>query len=117
MRFEHAYLPYGAYWSTPFTKWQGSLSGIHTVDLAARSDPNSVGLARSNRLELEMAVERANESVGVGRLVPVVTATADDGYQCREHEHASEDPHAATVGDHLGGMRMPPSTRIVSAFM
>ncbi len=28
-------IPYGAYWSTPFTKWQGSLAGLHAVALAA----------------------------------------------------------------------------------
>ena len=37
MRFENSYVPYGGYWSTPFCKWQGSLSGIHTVDLAAQA--------------------------------------------------------------------------------
>ncbi len=30
-----AYIPYGAYWSTPFCRWQGSLSGLHSVELAA----------------------------------------------------------------------------------
>jgi acetyl-CoA acetyltransferase family protein len=35
MRFEKAYIPYGGYWSTPFCKWQGSLSTRHAVPLAA----------------------------------------------------------------------------------
>ncbi|MEM7165311.1 MAG: thiolase family protein [Planctomycetota bacterium] len=35
MRFDRTYIPYGAYWSTPFCKWQGSLSGEHSVRLAA----------------------------------------------------------------------------------
>jgi acetyl-CoA acetyltransferase family protein len=35
MRFEKAYIPYGAYWSTPFCKWQGSLSTRNAVPLAA----------------------------------------------------------------------------------
>ena len=30
-----AYIPYGAYWSTPFARWQGSLSGLHSLKLAA----------------------------------------------------------------------------------
>ncbi len=34
MRFEKAYIPYGAYWSTPFCKWQGSLSSTNAVSLA-----------------------------------------------------------------------------------
>jgi len=36
MRFERSYVPYGAYWSTPFTKWQGSLSNLSAVPLAAQ---------------------------------------------------------------------------------
>ncbi len=34
MRFEKAHIPYGAYWSTPFCKWQGSLSNQNAVSLA-----------------------------------------------------------------------------------
>ena len=28
-------IPYGAYWSTPFARWQGSLSHLHSLRLAA----------------------------------------------------------------------------------
>ena len=37
MRFERTYIPYGAYWSTPFSKWQGSLSSVNAVRLAAQA--------------------------------------------------------------------------------
>jgi acetyl-CoA acyltransferase len=30
-----AEIPYGAYWSTPFARWQGSFSGLHSVEFAA----------------------------------------------------------------------------------
>ena len=30
-----AFIPYGAYWSTPFAKWQGSLAHLHSLKLAA----------------------------------------------------------------------------------
>jgi acetyl-CoA acetyltransferase family protein len=30
-----SYIPYGAYWSTPFAKWQGSLAHLHAVKFAA----------------------------------------------------------------------------------
>ncbi len=30
-----AEIPYGAYWSTPFTRWQGSFAGLHAVRFAA----------------------------------------------------------------------------------
>ncbi|ANM30322.1 acetyl-CoA acetyltransferase [Acidobacteria bacterium Mor1] len=37
MKFDNAFIPYGGYWSTPFTKWQGSLSNSHAVELAAQA--------------------------------------------------------------------------------
>jgi len=33
--FKNAYIPYRAYWSTPFAKWQGSLSNLHGLLFAA----------------------------------------------------------------------------------
>ena len=30
-----AVIPYGAYWSTPFTRWQGSLAHLHAIEFAA----------------------------------------------------------------------------------
>ncbi|MDP6475032.1 MAG: thiolase family protein [Alphaproteobacteria bacterium] len=30
-----AQIPYGAYWSTPFARWQGSLANLNSVELAA----------------------------------------------------------------------------------
>lgn len=35
MRFEKTYIPYGAYWSTPFCKWQGSFAPLHPIRFAA----------------------------------------------------------------------------------
>lgn len=37
MRFQNTYIPYGAYWSTPFCKWQGSLSTLNAVHVAAQA--------------------------------------------------------------------------------
>ncbi|MBB6093819.1 acetyl-CoA acetyltransferase family protein [Povalibacter uvarum] len=34
-RFADVEIPYGAYWSTPFAKWQGALQHLHSVRLAA----------------------------------------------------------------------------------
>lgn len=31
----HAEIPYGAYWSTPFVRWQGSFSHLHSIEFAA----------------------------------------------------------------------------------
>ena len=32
---EYAYIPYGGYWSTPFTRWQGSFAHLHSLRFAA----------------------------------------------------------------------------------
>ncbi len=36
MALENAYIPYGGYWSSPFCRWQGSLAGFHSIELAAQ---------------------------------------------------------------------------------
>ncbi len=33
--FENSFIPYGAYWSTPFVKWQGNFAGLHPLKFAA----------------------------------------------------------------------------------
>jgi len=35
MRFEKAYIPYGAYWCSPFCRWQGSIGHLHSLKFAA----------------------------------------------------------------------------------
>ena len=35
MAYERVFIPYGAYWSTPFARWQGSLAQHHSLELAA----------------------------------------------------------------------------------
>jgi acetyl-CoA acetyltransferase family protein len=35
MRFAKSFVPYGAYWSTPFCKWQGSLAHLNATAFAA----------------------------------------------------------------------------------
>jgi hypothetical protein len=30
-----AYVPYGAYWSSPFARWQGAFAGLHALEFAA----------------------------------------------------------------------------------
>ncbi len=36
MALSRAFVPYGAYWSSPFCRWQGGLAGAHSVELAAQ---------------------------------------------------------------------------------
>ena len=35
MLFERSYIPYDAYWSTPFCRWQGSFAHMHSMEFAA----------------------------------------------------------------------------------
>jgi acetyl-CoA acetyltransferase len=37
MAFTKAYIPYGGYWSSPFSRWQGSLANDHALELAAKT--------------------------------------------------------------------------------
>jgi acetyl-CoA acetyltransferase family protein len=36
MALEKTFIPYGAYWSSPFCRWQGSVAHFHSMELAAR---------------------------------------------------------------------------------
>ena len=35
MSFENVFIPYGAYWSTPFCRWQGSFAHLHSLKFGA----------------------------------------------------------------------------------
>jgi len=35
MQFNHVFIPYGFYWSTPFTRWQGNFAQQHPMLFAA----------------------------------------------------------------------------------
>jgi len=37
MPLQNSYIPYRAYWSSPFCRWQGALSQINSVELLARA--------------------------------------------------------------------------------
>ncbi|MCM2252965.1 MAG: thiolase family protein [Ramlibacter sp.] len=46
-----AEIPYGAYWSTPFARWQGSFSNLHSLEFAAH-----VARAELGRRRLDPAI-------------------------------------------------------------
>ena len=35
MQFNHVFIPYGSYWSTPFVRWQGNFAQLHPMMFAA----------------------------------------------------------------------------------
>jgi len=37
MVFDKTYIPYGCYWSSPYSRWQGSLAHLHPMKLAAQT--------------------------------------------------------------------------------
>ncbi|MDK3018636.1 thiolase family protein [Pseudodonghicola flavimaris] len=57
-----AEIPYGAYWSTPFAKWQGSFAGLHSIEFAAH-------VARRELAARDIAPERIDYGV-LGTSVP-----------------------------------------------
>ena len=57
-----AHIPYGAYWSTPFAKWQGSLAHLNAIELAAAT-------ARRELARRAIAPERIDFAV-LGTTIP-----------------------------------------------
>ena len=57
-----AEIPYGAYWSTPFARWQGSLAHLHSVEFAAH-------VAQAELARRGIAPERIDHGV-LGLSVP-----------------------------------------------
>ena len=51
-----AYIPYGGYWSTPFAKWQGTLSHLNSVELAAHVAKDELDKREINPADFDMAV-------------------------------------------------------------
>ena len=51
-----AYIPYGGYWSTPFAKWQGSLSHLNSVEFAAHVAANELARREIPADGFDMAV-------------------------------------------------------------
>jgi acetyl-CoA acetyltransferase len=57
-----AEIPYGAYWSTPFARWQGSLAHLHSIEFAAH-------VARGELARRGIPAERIDHGV-LGMSVP-----------------------------------------------
>src|SRR3989304_6048467 len=66
MRFENAYIPYGAYWSTPFCKWQGSFATLHPIAFAAEVSRRALA---ERRLPLE-----SFDALFLGQTVPAMSS-------------------------------------------
>jgi acetyl-CoA acyltransferase len=51
-----AYIPYGGYWSTPFAKWQGTLSHLNSVEFAAWVAKDELGRREIDPASFDTAV-------------------------------------------------------------
>lgn len=56
MNFDRVEIPYGAYWSTPFAKWQGSLQHLHAMKFAAWVAKNELGRRRIDAQSFDTGV-------------------------------------------------------------
>jgi len=84
MRFENAYIPYGAYWSTPFCKWQGSFAALHPIRFAAEVTCRAMaerGLdpAAFDALYLGMTIPAPNSFYGAPWLAGLIGAEGITG--------------------------------------
>lgn len=62
MKFNHVFLPYSGYWSTPFCRWQGSFRHLHPIPFAADVARRALG---ERKLD-----PRTFDSLVVGMTVP-----------------------------------------------
>jgi acetyl-CoA acetyltransferase len=56
MRFQRSFIPYGAYWSTPFCKWQGSFSHLNAIAFAADTAKRALALRKVDVATLDGVV-------------------------------------------------------------
>lgn len=84
MRFEHAYIPYGAYWTTPFARWQGSFAGLHPLrfaaDVARRAlEERKIPIAAFDSLHLGTTVPAPSSFYGAPWLAALIGAARISG--------------------------------------
>jgi acetyl-CoA acetyltransferase len=71
----NAFIPYGAYWSTPFARWQGSLAHLHSLKLAARTATQALQARKFPMAEIDLGI--------LGITVPQTSSFT----ACRGHRH------------------------------
>jgi len=84
MALEKAYIPYGAYWSSPFCRWQGSLGHLHSMSLAAQVarrflDERKIPAESFDRLVLGMTVTQRQDFYGAPWLAGMIGAPGISG--------------------------------------
>jgi acetyl-CoA acetyltransferase family protein len=84
MNFKKAYIPYDAYWSTPFCRWQGNFSHLHSMAFAAETCKRAL-LARTfspetfDGIVLGMTVPQKNSFYGAPWMAGMIGAKGITG--------------------------------------
>ena len=66
-----AEIPYGAYWSTPFTRWQGAFAHLHSVEFAAHVAKREA--AGEKLVDVEIAAQnQRGENIQLGKATVVL---------------------------------------------
>jgi acetyl-CoA acetyltransferase family protein len=81
---EKTYIPYGAYWSTPFCRWQGALAQAHAIELAAEVARESLAARKVDPksfdgVVLGMTIPQPSSFYGAPWLAAMVGATGITG--------------------------------------
>jgi len=79
-----AEIPYGAYWSTPFARWQGSLAHLHSIEFAAHVAQRELARRRidASRFDygvLGFSVPQAHSFYGMPWLMGLAGASQSGG--------------------------------------
>ena len=87
-----AEIPYGAYWSTPFARWQGSFANLHSIEFAAHVAKRELAKRKIDPAGIDYGV--LGFSVGaISELDPVLKAYKRGIANC--------EPVGAFVNDNL----------------
>lgn len=84
MQYDHVFIPYGAYWSTPFVRWQGNFGHLHPMAFAGDVARNAL-LERDispeifDTLFLGITIPAEHSFYGAPWLAGLVGATAISG--------------------------------------
>ncbi|MFX0177704.1 MAG: thiolase family protein [Candidatus Hodarchaeota archaeon] len=84
MAFKNAYIPYGLYWSTPFSRWQGSFQNLHAIKFAAEIttrflNNNSISPNEFDELLLGITIPQLNCFYGGPWLASMIGAEYTTG--------------------------------------
>ena len=71
---EKSYIPYGAYWATPFARWQGSFAGLHALEFAAADGYEIVPKPEAKQLAAYLLTLKANAPLYEAPFTPLTTA-------------------------------------------